>query len=239
MAKNREENQASKRVIAVGDIHGVLTKLTTLIAKIAPGADERFIFLGDYIDRGPESKGVIEYLIAFGQQYPDTIFLRGNHEQMFLDALAENGFVPDGERLRDLSPRFARNAWVCDTAILLQNGGMATFANYGGGMGAIPDTHIEFIKNTVLIHREPGFVFAHGGFDPNQPIDDQRDPYLVLWQRDHSPVLAQLESMNLTLVHGHTPGPLSLNRIFSLDTGAVYGRELTACDVLTRTVWQV
>ncbi len=238
MATSNRTNQVLKRLIAVGDVHGAMSRLTSLMAKIEPSVEDRFIFLGDYIDRGAESRAVLEYLIAFGQKYPATVFLRGNHEQMLLDALAESGVIPDGARLRDVSPRFARNAWVCDTAILLQNGGMATLASYGGGLESIPAEHIAFIQQTELIHRQQGFLFAHGGFDPNQPIDDQKDPYLVLWQRDHSPVHDRLQAMNLILVHGHTPGPLSLNRIFSLDTGAGYGRELTACDVLTKTVWQ-
>ncbi len=239
MATAHREGQVFKRVIAVGDIHGTLHKLIPLMEKIVPSDDDRFIFLGDYIDRGTRSKGVVDYLIAFSQKFPASIFLRGNHEQMLLDALAENGIIPDGSRLRDLSPRFARNAWVCDTAILLQNGGMETLASYGGGLGRIPEEHRAFFRQTQLMHRHRRFLFAHGGFDPDQPLDDQKDPYLILWQRDHHRVLDQLKTRNLILVHGHTPGPLKLNQhIISLDTGAVYGRELTACDVLTKTVWQ-
>ena len=90
------------RLIAVGDVHGQLKMLEDLINQVKPTQDDQVVFLGDYIDRGPDSKGVIDYLIQFDQKLPQTIFLRGNHEQMFLDALVDLK-VRKGERLEDIS----------------------------------------------------------------------------------------------------------------------------------------
>ena len=79
-----------KRLLAVGDIHGHLDKLQGLMAQVNPTTNDRVVFLGDYIDRGTDSKGVIEYLIDFKKRFPTTVFLRGNHEQMLLDAMVED-----------------------------------------------------------------------------------------------------------------------------------------------------
>lgn len=88
MMATDNSDPARGRLLAVGDIHGYLDKLQLLLEEtVRPTADDRVVFLGDYIDRGPDSKGVLDYLVAFAQRFPQTIFLRGNHEQMLLDAL--------------------------------------------------------------------------------------------------------------------------------------------------------
>ena len=88
------------RLIAVCDVHGQLKMLEDLINQVKLTQDDQVVFLGDYIDRGPNSKGVIDYLIQFDQKLPQAIFLRGNHEQMFLDALVDLK-VRKGERLEE------------------------------------------------------------------------------------------------------------------------------------------
>ena len=91
-----------KRLIAVGDIHGRLSKLNNLMNKVRPHPDDQIVFLGDYIDRGPQSKEVIDYLLNFAQAFPQTMFLRGNHEQLFLDVLVKKG-LRHGPTLRETS----------------------------------------------------------------------------------------------------------------------------------------
>jgi serine/threonine protein phosphatase 1 len=80
-----------RRLLAVGDIHGHREKLSRLLELVAPTGQDQVVFLGDYIDRGPQSREVIEELLAFRQRFPQTVFLRGNHEQILLDALVEEG----------------------------------------------------------------------------------------------------------------------------------------------------
>src|SRR6056300_118142 len=76
-----------KRLLAVGDIHGCLNQLKALMEQVVPSLADQVVFLGDYVDRGPASFGVIDYLLEFGKTFPSTVFLRGNHEQMFSDYL--------------------------------------------------------------------------------------------------------------------------------------------------------
>ena len=87
-----------RRLLAIGDIHGYLDKLRRLLDLVQPTANDKVIFLGDYVDRGPDSRGVLDELIRFGERFPQTIFLRGNHEQMFMDAL-------DWQEIEHLSAR--------------------------------------------------------------------------------------------------------------------------------------
>ena len=99
------------RLIAIGDIHGHHEKLVDLLRQVRPQADDRIIFLGDYIDRGPASKTVIEFLIVFGQKFARTIYLRGNHEEMLLECLITVKAIP-------------HRRWRLD-------GGSATLDSYG------------------------------------------------------------------------------------------------------------
>ena len=232
------------RLIAVGDIHGHLDKLTDLIDQIQPAPDDQLVFLGDYIDRGPDSKGVLDYLITLRQQHPETVFLRGNHEQMMLDALYE----AHPERLpgdwnplpgfRSSSPWPYQSAW-------LGNGGVAVFASFGtpvhtkvseSGLpwGDVPQRYIDFLVATSMWHRQDGFFFVHAGMNEIVPLEKQRVD--MLWERYASPGRFQIH------VVGHSPTldgqPFFEGGRYSLDTGAAYGRPLTACDVLTREIWQ-
>jgi serine/threonine protein phosphatase 1 len=90
------------RLLAIGDIHGYLSKLEKLIAEVRPTTEDQVVFLGDYVDRGPDSKGVIDYLIEFAKSFPKTVFLQGNHEQMMLDFMHDvepiPGWIPMSQR---------------------------------------------------------------------------------------------------------------------------------------------
>lgn len=202
------------RLLAVGDIHGCLDLLRQLLAKVAPGTEDQVVFLGDYIDRGPDSRGVIDYLLEFRACWPQTVFLKGNHEAMLLDYLAGR------ERLR-----------------YLLNGGETTLYNYRGEEGLqIPAEHLQFLHGLRLYFETEHFIFAHAGLRPEVSLKNQQEEDL-LWIRED--FLNSNYCWGKTVVFGHTPlrkPQLSDDRI-GLDTGAVYGRTLTCCDVINRKLW--
>lgn len=244
------------RLIAVGDIHGQLAKLEQLLEQVRPVDSDRWVFLGDYIDRGPDSAGVIAALIAFARQYSQSVFLRGNHEQMMLDANASMGHLPVWKRLQDQSLVWAREIrHFTDEGIWLRagNGARAFWESYGlldlsegetekvrqGGYlpwHLIPEDHVEFLKSTVLWHRwhrQGDFLFVHTG---TRESAERENPHTLLWGRYSPPGLGEIH------VVGHTPTPDGLpffepGRI-NLDTGAGNGGPLTACDILTGQFWQ-
>jgi len=206
----------ANRLIAVGDIHGCLPALRRLLAEVRPTAEDRLVFLGDYIDRGPDSRGVLDYLIAFGQRFPATVFLKGNHEAMFLDFLE------------------GRNR-----SLFLLNGGRSTLRLYDlDGDVHIPPAHRAFLLALLPFYRTGSFIFVHAGLRPGIPLEHQEERDL-LWIRND--FLDNGSDWGGTVVFGHTPLdiPLQEGRRIGLDTGAVYGRTLTACDVYRRRFWSV
>ena len=235
-----------KRLIAIGDIHGHLNLLDDLLSQIEPKQEDQFVFLGDYIDRGPNSKGVIDALIDFKLLHSGTVFLRGNHEQMFLDALNRCGKI-EGWRLAEISEEWAKELGRCsDIMIFRNNGGNPSLKSYGveicqdgSGftlLGDIPSDHIDFLQATQFFYQEGKFIFAHAGINPYLPLTEQAI-YTLLWDRDLGGAPEKK-----TLVIGHTPcpegEPLIADDLIMLDTGAGYSRPLTAMDLLTGKIWQ-
>ncbi len=217
------------RVYAVGDVHGcagLLDRLHGLIRDDASGAPESrkvVIYLGDYVDRGADSAGVIDRLLAEPLPGFEVVYLKGNHEDFML--------------------RFLENPSV--GALWLMNGGGATLASYGvtetrpgrlpgreDGLSEafrarLPTAHLNFLEGLRLTHREGDFVFVHAGIRPGVPLDDQTQDDL-LWIRE--PFLGSLADRGFVVVHGHTPvdsPELLFNRI-NVDTGAVWTGRLTA-----------
>ena len=223
-----------KRIIAIGDIHGELDKLNLLLDWVSPTEDDQLVFLGDYIDRGRSSCGVIERLLSFRQGFPTTIFLRGNHEQMLLDALEEE----KGKTHTDPSERKGLRLYNSTLEMFLGNGGKETLHSYGViSVEDIPEDHIDFMASTTSWWVYENFTFVHAGLEPNVPLEEQYK-FTLLWARNSPP-----GKNGKIHVVGHTPTPDGEPRLeaglYSLDTGAVYGRSLTACDVLTKEVWQI
>lgn len=133
-----------KRLIAIGDIHGELDKLNRLLNVVQATDADKFVFLGDYVDRGKNSKGVIERLIQFQTDFPQTIFIRGNHYQILLDALIGLG-VMAAERLRDISRKYEECSPESDLVMFLSNGGSETLRSYRlRDMTKFPVEHIRF-----------------------------------------------------------------------------------------------
>ena len=222
---------------AFGDIHGELEKLEELLALTPLQPGDRLVFLGDYIDRGPDSKGVIDRLIALDQEH-ECVFLLGNHESMFLDFL---GWTDD--------------AYFGGDAFLL-NGGDRTLAGYGyfdredthrEGF-RLPKVHEDFLLGLRLSYVEGDYLFVHAGLNVDHLHSGdlafamrRSRPEDTLWNRTAGELPHDL---GITMVYGHTPNEdfgVRWNVPFSIgvDTGAVYGGPLTAIRLPDETVFQV
>jgi len=197
---------------AIGDVHGALHKLQALFARCEDHAANRahkYVFLGDYIDRGSESAEVVQFLITLQAKMPGSVVaLMGNHEAMLL-AVAD-GTMPAED-------------W-------LWQGGAATLRSYDVAAAAeLPRGHRDWLRALPLTHDDGRRFFVHAGVDPRLPLDAQNDADL-LWIRE--PFLTDHRDYGRLIVHGHTPlaggvPDLRSNRL-NVDTGAVFGGPLTA-----------
>jgi len=222
-------------IYAIGDIHGQQTMLLALLEKLARQPvrdDDLLVFLGDYIDRGENPRAVIETLLELREHHPNTVFLRGNHEQMMLDAREEAPpEPPPSRRYRPQSERVL--AW-------LMNGGGETLRSYAVGSSpnwwkAIPEAHWEFIQATRMEYIVGRYHFVHAGLVPPgygcrwKAEFGEIDPRL--WIRE--PFLSSSASFGgRVVIFGHSPQhsgrPLIRANKIGLDTAAVYGGSLTA-----------
>lgn len=215
---------------AIGDIHGRLDLLDRLLDAIAAdpgradGRNVRLVALGDYVDRGPDSMGVIDRLCDLQDDGSDVVCLRGNHEQMMRDFLKD----PIG------------------TACWLPNGGIETLKSYGirapethnalaphhlialsaALRNALPERHRQFLNTLSDCHEAGDYFFAHAGINPDLSLNEQR-PEDLMWIRE--PFLYSRALYTKVIVHGHTitrTVDLHPNRI-GLDTGSFYSGILT------------
>jgi serine/threonine protein phosphatase 1 len=201
-----------RTIYAIGDIHGRADLLAGLLSEIKADAagKERplIVFLGDYVDRGPDSKGVIDAILG-GIPGFDVVCLRGNHEDLMLGALE------------------GTSDWHADCWAL--NGATETLRSYGGREN-IPADHISFLRSLKNYHHEPPYLFVHAGVRPGLPLAEQEEQDL-LWIRRQ--FLESRDDHGFIVVHGHTPmdePEVKPNRI-NVDTGAVWSGRLT-CVVL-------
>jgi serine/threonine protein phosphatase 1 len=206
------------RTIAVGDIHGCSTALYSLIEIVKPKADDRLIFLGDYIDRGPDSRGTIDCLLSVRDQC-ETIFLRGNHEITFLGAY-------DG--------RIDIQAWF-------HIGGETTLVSYGGRFGHIPHRHLDFLRSCSPYYELDSDFFVHANYLPELPLAEQPDRTMY-WEHLIDRVPGPHHSGKTAWI-GHTPSLrgeiVDLGYLVCIDTFCFGGGYLTAVDIESREVWQV
>lgn len=187
----------------IGDIHGCAKSLDALLEAISPGSDDHLVFIGDYVDRGPDSRGVIERLIRLQDECQCT-FLRGNHEEMMLSFLDFR-----------------------ESELWHINGGDATLRSYhvGGGRYDIPSSHVDFVRDTIEYFSTPDFFFVHAGLKPHMTIEENLthcSSEVFLWERTH---LAATElAWEKPVVCGHTPQKQPINRpqLICIDTGCVY-----------------
>ena len=205
------------RTIAVGDIHGCSKALAGLLEAVAPNPHDRLVFLGDYVDRGPDSKGVIERLIGLSEEC-QTVFLLGNHEIMFRGAL------------RGLDPQL----W-------LQQGGQQTLTSYGGLLAHVPDRHRAFLETCHPYLETPDEIFVHANYLPELPLAAQPEHNLFWEHLTHR--LPQRHASGKPAFCGHTPqrdGNIGFyDHLTCLDTYCFGGLWLSALDVHSGQVWQV
>lgn len=211
------------RLIAIGDIHGQSDALRRLLADLPyrPGRD-RLIFLGDYINRGPDTRGVLDILSDLARDDPDAVFCLGNHEEVLL--------------------RYAAGGDPEDLRLLRTLGIEATLASYGdppaaalAGLGFLPPRHREFLAGLESYRRIGPYVFVHAGLPGGLPPEDC-PPDCLLSVR--GAFLTGPVPEGLTVVFGHTTSrtPLVAAGKIGLDTGAAWGGPLTAV-VLPDMVW--
>lgn len=220
-----------KRILAISDIHGELGLFNELLEKVKyDPVEDQLILLGDYVDRGPDSKGVLERVVELKEQ--GAIVLRGNHDQMMLEAArGETG---------------AAGNW-------LRNGALSTLQSYDASIEGmtLPSRdlfwkHVEFLKETAFYYETEDYLFVHAGVQPGVPVE-QTDPYVLMWIRDE---FHRGYSGDKTVVFGHTPtfklrgtNETSVyfgdNRIIGIDGGAFYGGQLNCLELPGERVYVV
>jgi serine/threonine protein phosphatase 1 len=214
------------RIYAVGDIHGRLDLLDKLLALIKndialrPTVRPVYVFLGDYIDRGPSSRETIDRLIEHGETN-ESVFLKGNHELIALKCLSDRGLFDQWQRLGGLETLISYGV----PAETLANGKQIAELQ-SAFHSALPQTHFRFFRDLQRSFACGDFFFAHAGAKPNVDLSQQKESDL-LWIRDA--FLSSTCDFGKIVVHGHTPthevevGP---NRI-NIDTGAFATGRLT------------
>ena len=217
-------------MFAVGDIHGCAAELQLLLKyfgeQLSLTEDDVVIFIGDYIDRGPDSKGVVDQLIEFQQNFPQTIFLRGNHEDMMLDYLGFDG-------------RMGASYLLNGGDKFVQSYDLPGEASPQDILKALPTQHISFFLNLERYVTVGDYVFAHAGLNPLRDLEQQLDDDLF-WIRDE--FIANIHQFDKTVVFGHTPYQdimFHLPYKIGIDTGCVYGNMLTCIEVLSGTIYQI
>ncbi len=209
------------RTIAIGDIHGCAQALATLLKALAPQPGDTIITLGDYVDRGPDSRQVVERLIELAE-HCTLVPLLGNHEEMML--LAHNN--PKSAALQN---------W-------LHAGGAATLESYGFGNVTmeIPASHLVFLDRCVSWHQTETHLFLHANYDENVAVESL-SPYQLRWEslRDRMPMR---HISGKTAIVGHTAQKegevLDRGYLKCIDTYCYGGGWLTALDVETNQLWQ-
>jgi serine/threonine protein phosphatase 1 len=194
------------RSFVIGDIHGCATSLKRLILDtLRPSGNDRIYLLGDLIDRGPDSKGVLDFIFELRDHGLSVVSIRGNHEEMCLQACTDS---------------YYQGFWAA-------NGGMATLTSFQtDSPGTIPQRYLDFLVSLPLYIILDAFVIVHAGlnFSIPHPFDDTE---AMLWTR--SPFVDQQRIGGRRLICGHTPVPrsrleesLNSNKIM-LDNGCVFG----------------
>lgn len=195
---------------AIGDIHGCQRSFQALLGRLQLTVADELVLLGDYIDRGPDSKGVIDTILNLRESGHQIICLRGNHEQLLINARTS------AEEL----------------SLWLRNGGRETLASFSiDRLQDIPESYLVFMHSTQIWYGKANFLFVHGGLDFSSP-DPLGDPHSILWLRNWYPNIDYAWLGNRIVIHGHTPldmepirtqlENLDRQRYLNLDNGCVY-----------------
>ncbi|HKJ40929.1 MAG TPA: metallophosphoesterase family protein [Sunxiuqinia sp.] len=217
------------RLFAIGDVHGCFDPLMELVeSKLQLKKSDHLVLLGDYIDRGMQSREVIDYIMEFKNQGFDVVTLRGNHEQMLVDALDDTENLP---------------LWI-------YNGGRKTLKSFDVELlQDLAPTYQIFFRNLPYFHAFGNYLFVHAGFD-DAASDPFQDKYKLVWESQNH--YEHPELAGKTIVHGHRPHPLEQlkkmklekQQVINLDTGCVYPEylgygRLTAIELHSRELFSV
>jgi serine/threonine protein phosphatase 1 len=211
------------RTLAIGDIHGCLGPLDDLLSWIEPTPDDLVVALGDYVDRGPDSRGVLTRLIELKREL-NLICLKGNHEEMMLDA--RRGGKPEKKMWQGV-------------------GGIQTLGSYGASPGRsgtledVPPEHWEFLESGLKnYHETESFIFVHATVVHNLPMEEQ-PPAALFWE--FLPDAMRHQSKK-TVICGHTSQksgePKVIPGAVCIDTRVFGDGWLTCLDAATGHYWQ-
>ncbi len=226
-------------IYAIGDIHGQLEMLENALHLIEQdgGRDARIVFLGDYVDRGPDCRGVLDLLVAGQKAGRNWVFLLGHHDRMFAR------FMHDGSTA-EAKLRIGEH-WLH-----ARLGGTETLASYGvtyteeervykildRARAAVPSDHVDFLNRLVTYHHQDEVLFVHAGIRPGVSLADQTEEDLI-WIRGE--FLDDPRPHPWLVVHGHTPAEQAEHRgnRINLDGGAGMGRPLVPAVFEGRDCW--
>lgn len=206
------------RTIAIGDIHGCRASLEALAEYAEFSADDTIVTLGDYVDRGPDSKGVIDFILDLRTRMK-VVSLKGNHELMMLQA--------------------RHSAQALLSWAVAGVGGEETLQSYGGeDFGAVPEEHWEFLENGLPFHEIDTHFFVHANAADDAPLGEQPN-FMLYWEKFYDPLPHRNGKI---MVCGHTSQkdgvPLNVGHAVCIDTWACGGQWLTAFDVTSGIYWQ-
>lgn len=219
-----------ERVFVIGDVHGcaqeVAAMLEHLVKNESLNQNDAVIFLGDYIDRGPDTRGVIDILVNFQNDFSKTKFLRGNHEDMLMDFFGFGGHLGHA---------------------FLYNGGLETIQSYGISvfappnemMRSLPENHFKFFCNLESIVIVEKCILVHAGLNPYVELEKQSGED-IYWIRE--PFLESPHRFEKTIIFGHTPHKdVYDHRPYKLgiDTGLVFGNKLTCLELRSHSLFEV
>ena len=207
------------RTIAIGDIHGCLTAFDALLAEIQPGPTDTLVTVGDYVDRGPDSKGVLDRLLEL-ETSTNLVPLLGNHEEMML-AVLERRMEPYG--------------W-------LNHGGVQTMDSYGfvGDLNCVPKSHVDLMKRMPSFFENETHFIVHANYEANLELGEQPSE-LLRWIKI-TEILPPWHMSGKRAIVGHThdrQGEIFESpQLICIDTYCYGGRWLTALDLASGQVWQ-
>ena len=220
----RPANEAA--IFAVGDIHGCLDRLVRLVERLPFDPDkDTLVFLGDYINRGPDSRGVLDFLLDLEKRCAHTIFLLGNHERALL--------------------RYARTGSPDELVLLRAMGVDATLSSYGDktprallDLAFMPASHRDFIEKLRPYWLDGDFLFVHAGLSPDKRVEECSLDELT---EVREIFLSHIGPGRPVVVFGHTPfeTPLVMQDKIGIDTGAASGNMLTAVMLPARRFFHV
>ncbi|MEP0989424.1 metallophosphoesterase family protein [Roseobacter sp.] len=226
-------------IYAIGDVHGQLDDLLRVLALIESdgGKDARVVFVGDYVDRGPDSRGVLQLLIDAQTAGRNWVTLKGNHDR-YLSRFLDYQLVHDPATRPDLfwfNPRLGGDKTMASYGVQAEDGAPLDVIQRAA-IAAVPDTHRAFLAELPALHQEGELVFVHAGIRPGVALDKQIEDDLI-WIRQ--PFFDQKKSFGPLIVHGHTAldHPEHAGNRVNLDGGAGYFRPMHAAVFEGRDCW--